>query len=234
MGKLRNKPMTNKSKKVWSDVEKKRNIYDVQLGVSTIETYVEDPKCLAFVASRYKFASKILSGMSTVLEIGSGDAFGAPIVAAEVDNLICTDIFEESIKDNKTRLAKFNNIKFQLWEFGDSPYKSEIEACYMIDVIEHIHADDEDEILNNIALSLSDMGCCLIGTPNITSAEYASRISQKSHINLKSFDSLRALGERHFKRTFSFSMSDEVVHTGFSPMSHYLWILCVAPKHKKI
>ena len=225
--------MANKSKTIWSNVEKHRNVYDVKLGVSTIETYVEDPKCLAFVASRYKFASKMLSGMSTVLEIGSGDAFGAPIVAAEVDNLICTDIFEDSVNDNMSRLAKFGNIKFQLWEFGDNPYDTELEACYMIDVIEHIDPSDEDEIINNIGLSLSEMGCCLIGTPNITSAEYASRISQESHINLKSHDSLKELGDRHFKRTFMFSMSDEVVHTGFSPMSHYLWVLCVAPKNRK-
>ena len=32
--------------------------------------------------------------------------------------------------------------------------------------------------------------------------------------------------QRHFHNVFLFSMNDEVVHTGFSPMAHYLLALC--------
>ena len=32
---------------------------------------------------------------------------------------------------------------------------------------------------------------------------------------------------RHFENVFLFSMNDEVVHTGFHPMAHYLFTLCV-------
>jgi len=32
---------------------------------------------------------------------------------------------------------------------------------------------------------------------------------------------------RHFHEAFIFSMNDEVVHTGFYPLAHYLFALCV-------
>jgi hypothetical protein len=41
---------------------------------------------------------------------------------------------------------------------------------------------------------------------------------------------LRDLGLRHFHNVFSFSANDEMVHTGFSPLAHYLLALCVDPK----
>jgi hypothetical protein len=36
--------------------------------------------------------------------------------------------------------------------------------------------------------------------------------------------------QRYFKHVFMFSMNDEVVHTGFFPMAHYLFALCAEPK----
>src|SRR5262249_47894355 len=36
--------------------------------------------------------------------------------------------------------------------------------------------------------------------------------------------------EKYFAHVFIFSMNDEVVHTGFSPMAHYLFALCSVPK----
>ena len=35
----------------------------------------------------------------------------------------------------------------------------------------------------------------------------------------------------HFRNVFIFSMNDEVVHTGFYPMAHYLFALCCHPTH---
>ena len=31
---------------------------------------------------------------------------------------------------------------------------------------------------------------------------------------------------RHFNNVYLFSMNDEVLHTGYKPMSHYLFALC--------
>ena len=78
--------------------------------------------------------------------------------------------------------------------------------------------------------SVSEFGVAVIGTPNVTADRYASENSRKGHVNLKDHKELRALVLRHFQRVFLFSMNDEVVHTGFYPMAHYLWALGVAPR----
>jgi len=77
--------------------------------------------------------------------------------------------------------------------------------------------------MTNIASSLTSDMICIIGTPNITAGQYASSGSAASHINLQSGESLKVLMNSCFDNVFIFSMNDEVVHTGFSPMAHYLF-----------
>ena len=45
------------------------------------------------------------------------------------------------------------------------------------------------------------------------------------HINLYTAERLVATVGLHFQNTFVFGMNDEVVHTGFYPMCHYLFVL---------
>ena len=54
--------------------------------------------------------------------------------------------------------------------------------------------------------------------------------SKAGHVNCKTGDQLRALMKQHFHNVFLFSMNDEVVHTGYSPMAHYLFAMCVQKK----
>ena len=70
----------------------------------------------------------------------------------------------------------------------------------------------------------------MVGTPNINANLYASVQSRIQHINLFSHKRLRVLLERYFENVFMFSMNDEVVHTGFAPMAHYIWGMGVGVK----
>lgn len=63
----------------------------------------------------------------------------------------------------------------------------------------------------------------VVGTPNLTAAQYASPQSEALHINLKSHDTLKVLLSRYFYNVFMFGMNDEVLHTGYAPMCHYIW-----------
>jgi hypothetical protein len=65
-------------------------------------------------------------------------------------------------------------------------------------------------------------GIAIFGMPSLESQSYASPQSKAGHVNCKSGDALRAVLERYFHTVFVFSMNDEVVHTGFYPMAHYL------------
>lgn len=220
------------SKKLWLDIRKSLSNDNVTLGVATGQSYIHDPKHLVFHASRYKFVAKMLQGIDTALEIGCADAFGAPIVAQSVKKLICTDIDEELIDENITRLKKFTNIEFLYHDFRDVEINKKYDAVYLIDVLEHIYKSEEDILLSNAFKNISSNGIGIIGTPNIYAEQYASEHSKKGHINLKSHETLKELCEKYFNNIFMFSMNDEVLHTGFQPLSHYIWAVCANPKKK--
>ena len=93
-------------------------------------------------------------------------------------------------------------------------------------MLEHIPAEREDVFIKNITAALDAHGVLIIGMPSLESQAHASPPSRAGHINCKRGPDLKALMERHFHNVFMFSMNDEVVHTGFSPMAHYLLALC--------
>jgi 2-polyprenyl-3-methyl-5-hydroxy-6-metoxy-1,4-benzoquinol methylase len=218
------------SKSLWLGLRTKLTQYEVRLGTATAQDYIHDPKHIAFVASRYKFAAKMMMGLGQVIEVGCGDAFGAPIVAQGVGKLICTDIDEEMLKDNAARCTPFKNITFEYFDFREKPYFDKVDGLCLIDVLEHIYPKEEPLFLGNLVRSLKPHGVAIFGTPNITADQYASPNSKVGHINLKDHKTLRSTLVPHFHNIFLFSMNDEVLHTGFFPMAHYLWALCVAPR----
>ena len=201
------------------------------IGIMHSDSWINDPKHLVFVLSRYKFIAKLFSGFDNVLEIGCGDAFPSRIVAQEVKKLIVTDwdpIFIEAAKEKI-----ISNFPFECYVHNilDSPYKpSHFDAVYALDVLEHISPKNEVDFIVNILDSMKATGVCVIGTPSSESQKYASEISKNGHVNCKSACELKAYLQKYFNNVFLFSMNDEVVHTGFSKMSHYLIALCCMPK----
>ena len=111
----------------------------------------------------------------------------------------------------------------------ESPYPEKFKAVFLLGVIEHIHLKDEDQFLRNIVHSSCESGALIIGTPNKTSEPYASHGSRITHINLKTHTSLKRTLSEYYQNVFMFGMSDEVLHTGFGSMCHYLLALATQP-----
>ena len=68
-----------------------------------------------------------------------------------------------------------------------------------------------------------------MGAPNKTAAPYASPGSESAHINLKDHDEFKLTLSKYYRHVFMFGMNDEVLHTGFPSMCHYLLALAVDP-----
>ena len=96
---------------------------------------------------------------------------------------------------------------------------------YSVDVLEHIQSSDEGAFLGNIAASLDTGGVCIVGTPSLESQIYASEGSKAGHVNCKTAESLKSVMSTYFQNVFIFGMNDEVLHTGYARMSHYLFAL---------
>jgi 2-polyprenyl-3-methyl-5-hydroxy-6-metoxy-1,4-benzoquinol methylase len=88
-----------------------------------------------------------------------------------------------------------------------------------------IYLNQEHEFLRTACINLKPDGFCVIGTPNDTASQYASEATKAAHVNLFTAEKLTALMNRYFRNVFLFCMNDEVVHTGFYPMAHYLMAL---------
>lgn len=205
------------------------NKQPVVLGPYTSYIWRYDPKHLAFLFSRYKFVSKLLSGKESVLEVGCGDAMGTPLVAQTVGRIYAIDFEPLLIADNKKRLKDYPSIAFDIHDMVEcSP--GVYDAVFALDVIEHIPPHAEEAFLHNIHKSLKSDGVCILGTPNVAAHEHASELSKHGHVNLKSHTQFQEIIETYFKNGFLFSMNDEVVHTGYYPMAQYLLMVGIGTK----
>lgn len=194
----------------------------VQLGPYSSYTWRHDPRHLFFTLARYKFCAKLLHGCNAVLEIGCGDGIGAPLLLQTVKALHGVDLEPAVIADNIRRNTFGQRLTYEVLDMTARAPSGTFDGAISLDVIEHIAPEHEDAFLENLVKPLTSHATCIIGTPNITSQQYASENSRAGHINLKDQDTLRTSLQRHFHNVFIFSMNDEMIHTGYHPMAHFL------------
>ena len=196
------------------------------LGVMNNQVWHDDPRRLVFTLSRYKFVAKLLGGKKNVLEVGCGDAFASRIVQQEVGALTAIDFDPLFIEDIKSRADPDWPLDCAVHDMLTGPYPGKFDAIYSLDVLEHIEQDKEDLFLSNALKSLTPEGVAIIGMPSLESQSYASPQSREGHVNCKSGNDFKRLMQGYFHNVFMFSMNDEVVHTGYLPMAHYLLAVC--------
>lgn len=205
---------------------------ELALGPWTSYSMVHDPKHMAFVLARYKFVAKMLEGKQRVFEVGSGDGFGLPIVAQHVGQVSCIDWDERLLEGIKRRLAHLPNIEYLKMDLNQEQPSVKADAIYSIDVLEHIEPEKETAFIENMVRCLTPDGVLITGTPSVTASAHQSPRSLVQHINLKSMKSLRELMQRYFENVFMFGQNDEVVHTGYAPMCHYIWSVAAGRKQR--
>lgn len=208
-------------------LEIKKDIGLTKLGLMSNQVWHEDPRRLAFMLARYKFVSKILEDKAEVLEVGCGDAFASRIVQQSVGNLTVTDFDPLFIEDvNERNIDKNWHLNTIVHDMLAGSIDKVFDAIYLMDVLEHIRPNDERAFILNLLHSLSPTGVVIFGAPSLESQSYASKQSKEGHVNCKTGTKFKADLEEYFANVFLFSMNDEVVHTGFTPMAHYLIAVC--------
>jgi len=201
-----------------------------RLGLRANAAWHADPKRLGIVLARYKFVAKMLSGKPRVLEVGCGDGWASRVVRQEVESLVGVDFDPVFVEDARAGMEPRWAFDVRVHDMLEGPVDGPFDAAYALDVLEHIPARDEDRFIANIAGSLVAPGVAIVGMPSLESQPHASPLSREGHVNCKSAPDLKQLMLRHFHDVFIFSMNDEVVHTGFYALAHYLFALCVGKR----
>ncbi|MDJ0838691.1 MAG: class I SAM-dependent methyltransferase [Acidobacteriota bacterium] len=200
------------------------------MGLMTSQAWYDDPKRLTFTLARYKFVAKMFAGRRHVLEVGCADAFGTRIVVQETQRLTATDFDPLFIEDARKRQNDRWQFDCVVHDMLGGPMPGDFDGAYALDVLEHIEPEDEDTFIKNMIAPLERDGAVILGMPSLESQEYASPISKEGHVNCKTMPDFKAVMQNYFKNVFMFSMNDEVVHTGYHKMAHYLFALCVGKK----
>lgn len=203
-----------------------------RLGLRANAAWHADPKRLGIVLARYKFVAKMFSGKARVLEVGVGDGWASRVVKQEVGQLVGIDFDAVFVEDANQAMEEPWAFECRVHDMMAGPVPGGFDAAYALDVLEHIPAADEDVFLANMAASVDTPGVVIIGMPSLESQPYASPGSKEGHVNCKTAPDLKAVMQRHFHEVFIFSMNDEVVHTGFHKLAHYLFALCVGKRDR--
>jgi len=170
--------------------------------------------------SYYKFAAKMIGSSKRVLDVGCGEGLGTWLLAAECGYARGLDFDQQSIETARgnwddPRIA-FGSENFLETDMGTW------DALVSFDVVEHIQPANVAAFWERTAACLAHDGVAIVGTPNITSTPYASPIAHLGRSNLYSGERLETEMRRYFEHVFMFAGNDEVVHTGYLPMAHYL------------
>lgn len=207
-------------KDIWKDVTDMLGNSKKVLGRHWSYNLHNDPKRLAFVLSRYKFSAKMACKNRHVLELGCSEGIGAPILSEFAASYTGVDLDGPAIE---AAIRNFSNDKCRFIEgdFNGKKYGT-FDSIISLDVIEHISKEQENIFLDTVRMNMGDDGVCVIGTPNAKAEEHASSASKIGHVNLFTAERLTETMRILFNNTFIFSMNDEVVHTGFYQMAHYL------------
>jgi len=200
------------------------------LGLGSNATWNIDPARLTFVLSRYKFVARMLEGRESVLEVGCGDGFASRIVRQRVESLTVTDFDPLYVAEASQQLTGRYHSEVAVHDFTIGSFPRAFDAIFLLDVLEHVSPEREDAMMVNMLRALTANGVMIVGIPSLESQRYASPGSRAGHVNCKSGSAFSSFMKRYFEHVFMFSMNDEIVHTGFWPMAHYLIALCVTPR----
>lgn len=218
------------SHELWMEVM--GGLADQSLELSKYFTHqvLHNPRHLLFTLSRYKAAAKMLPRYRdcSVLELGCNEGLGSLVLAENATALTGVDFDAPGIEWAQANLTD-PKLSFVSDDFLGKEY-GRFDAVISLDVIEHVASKDEALFFETIRSNLAEDGMCVIGTPNDTASPYASAESQKGHINMYTAERLYKATSAYFKNVFFFGMNDEVLHTGFDPMCHYLMVLACNPR----
>jgi 2-polyprenyl-3-methyl-5-hydroxy-6-metoxy-1,4-benzoquinol methylase len=187
------------------------------------------PRKFLFSLSRYKFAHKMIGPGRSILELGCGDGTGLSFLYQESKQECCGVDFDPVAIDWANKNFASEHLRFHCEDFFGKKYGS-FGGVICFDVIAHVYPKHEGIFMQTVLDNLDDQGVFVVGTPNIEADRFVKEQFRGINVNKFSAERLVALLSKHFNHVFLFGQNDELIHTGFSGMAHYLVCVCCGKK----
>lgn len=199
-----------------------KNQPPIELGKYASYWFYNTPRRMLHSLSYYKFAAKMIGSEKRVLDVGCNEGLGTYLLAKECGFAKGLDFDEEAICTAQMNFPG-DNLTFEVADFLTHTYRDIWDAVTSFDTIEHIFPEHKDNFWHSLKASLKPEGIAIIGTPSAISQQFASPVSRQGHINIYTPERLEEEMKAHFTHVFMFAAHDEIVHTGYLPLAHYLF-----------
>lgn len=204
----------------------------VTLGPEYAEFITNNQLRLLIRLARYKFVARLLNRTDQVLEVGSGTGLGALFLAQHCAQVSGLEIKQTELEEAQA-INRRTNVTFSDTDFFDLPEDRVFDVIVGLDVIEHLNHTLADKFIKKASRLLPAHGMLILGTPSLYSYPYQGELSRASHEKCYDLPELVDLFRPEFARTLSFSMNDEMVHTGHHKMAWYYFVIGVVPQPNK-
>lgn len=190
--------------------------------------FQQNPLDFFILLARYKFAGRLIDHSDHVLDAGCGHGLGSVMLSSFVRHVTGVDLDADLIDYCYENYQTIPNLAFEVADLKDlSSLAGKFDTVVCMDVIEHFTKEDGSTVIQNLTNALNERGMLIIGTPNVRSQEFASQRRKMTHPYEYDYITFKSLLSDFFRRTMIFSMTDEVVSTGFSQLAWYFMGVCV-------
>lgn len=162
-----------------------------------LETYIVNDTMLEHL-HRYAIAQELIKG-KTVLEIGSGEGYGANLLADFALSVVGVDIDEKSIENAKNKYKK-EKLTFITANAINIPFPDHtFDAVVCFETLEHLK--EHEMLLTEIKRLLIPSGILIISTPDKLNYSDTNEQQNKFHLKELYAEDFKKLIKNYFQHT---------------------------------
>jgi O-antigen biosynthesis protein len=153
--------------------------------------WAPDPPVIYEHFHRYLFASRLVEGRD-VLDLASGEGFGAALLADSARSVVGVDIEPQAVEHSRRNYAA-DNLEFKMADARElaSFERGSFGAVVAFEMIEHLA--EHDQVLAGINQVLAPDGLLIMSTPDRTAYSDATGFQNPFHVRELSLEELLAL-----------------------------------------
>jgi 2-polyprenyl-3-methyl-5-hydroxy-6-metoxy-1,4-benzoquinol methylase len=172
--------------------------------------------------ARYNFVNKTINNRNlSVLDFGCGSGYGTKVLKENFADVTSFDVYPDSYKPEGIQVVNdFDIVKKR---------KYDIITCF--EVIEHIDAKGQIQLMQDLSGLLSEKGTLYISTVRkIDPPPTENR--KKEHIKELTFEELTGYCDKHFTNVYTFGQIDQVISTFYKDNHYHFVFICTGRKKK--